>query len=86
MLNIALVKCYVGTVIPAPDPVKLDAGPEYEVQAILCHCSVGHGRRQHEYLVSFVGYNTAHNEWLPAANLANASDPLGAYQVAHGLS
>ena len=43
VFNIALVKCYVGTVIPAPDPVKLDAGPEYEVQAILRHRSVGRG-------------------------------------------
>ena len=86
VFNIALVKRYVGMVIPGPDPVELDAGPEYEVQAILCHRSVGRGRHWREYLVSFVGYDAAHNEWLPAANLANASDLLRAYQVAHGLS
>ena len=86
VFNIALVKCYVETVIPAPDPVELDAGPEYEVQAILHHRSVGRGRRRREYLVSFVGYDVAHNEWLPAAHLANASDLLWACQAAHGLS
>ena len=86
VFNIALVKRYVGTVIPAPDLVKLDAGPEYEVQAILCYRSIGRGGRQREYFVSFVGYDVAHNEWLPAANLANASDLIRAYQAAHGLT
>ena len=86
VVDIALVKCYVGMVIPAPDPVELDAGPEYEVQAILRHRSVGRGRRRREHLVSFVGYDVAHNEWLPAAHLANASDLLRVYQAAHGLS
>ena len=56
------------------------------MQAILRHCSVGRGRRWHEYLISFIGYNAAHNEWLPDANLANASDLLRAYQAAHSLS
>ena len=65
VFNIALVKLYVGTVIPAPDPVELDSGPEYEVQAILRHRSVGRGHGRREYLVSFVGYDAAHNEWLP---------------------
>ena len=86
VFNIALVKCYVRMVIPAPNPVELDNGLEYEVQAILRHCSVGHGHHHYEYLVSLVGYDAAHNEWLPAANLANASDLLRAYQVANGLS
>ena len=84
--NISLVKCYVGMVIPAPNLVELDAGLEYEVQTILRHHSIGRGRRRCEYLVSFVGYNAAHNDWLPATNLANASDLLRAYQAAHGLS
>ena len=48
VFNIALVKRYVGTVIPAPDPVELDAGPEYEVGTILCHRSVGRGHHWHE--------------------------------------
>ena len=34
MLNATLLKCYVGDVVPAPDPIKLDDGPEYEVDAI----------------------------------------------------
>ena len=36
VFNITLLKCYIGDVVPAPDPVKLD-GPEYEVGAILYH-------------------------------------------------
>ena len=86
VFNTTLVQCYVGTVILAPDPVEVDAGPEYEVQAILRHHSVGHSHCRREYLVSFVGYNVAHNEWLPAANLANALELLQAYQTAHGLT
>ena len=86
VFNIALVKRYVGTVIPAPNPVELDAVPEHEVQAILRHRSVGCGCHWCEYLISFVGYDVAHNEWLPAANLANAWELLQAYQVAHSLT
>ena len=49
-------------------------------------CAIaGHGCHYHEYLVSFVDYDVVHNEWLPAANLANAVDLLRAYQVEHGL-
>ena len=43
VLNIALVKFYVGAVVPTPNPVELDAGLEYEVQTILRHCSMGCG-------------------------------------------
>ena len=64
VFNIALVKFYVRMVIPAPNSVELDAGPEYEMQAILRHHSVGRGRHWREYPVSFVGYNMAHNEWV----------------------
>ena len=85
VFNIGLVKRCVGTIIPAPDPVKLDAGPEYEVQTILRHSSVGRGHHRHEYIVFYVGFDAAHNEWLPAANLANALDLLRAYHAAHGL-
>ena len=37
---IALIKFYVGLVIPAPYLVEMDTGPEYEVQAILHHRSL----------------------------------------------
>ena len=33
MFNVTLLKQYVGDVVPAPDPIKLDDGPEYEVDA-----------------------------------------------------
>ena len=55
-----------------PDPITLDDGPEYEVDAILHYWWVGWQHTHIEYLVSFVGYDASHNEWLPIANLANA--------------
>ena len=84
--NVSLLKEYVGSVIPPPDPVELDTGPEFEVDAILRHRRVGRWRSRLEYLVSFVGYDSSHNEWLPAANLANASQLLNAYNRTHGLA
>ena len=69
VFNITLLKHYVGDVIPTPDPIKLNNGPEYEVDAILHHWRVGRWCTHLEYLVSFVGYDTSHNEWLLAAKL-----------------
>ena len=76
VFNITLLNCYVGDVVPALDPIKLDNGPEYEVNAILYNWWVGWWCNCIEYLVSFIGYDTSHNEWLLAANLANALDIL----------
>ena len=59
--------------------------PEYEVAKIMRHCKRGRHHKQLEYLVSFVGYDSLHNEWLPAANLANAPRLLQAYNLAYGL-
>ena len=86
MFNVTSLKHYVGDVVPTPDPIKLDDGPEYEVNAIINHWWVGQQHTYLEYLLSFVGYDAAHNEWLPAANLANAPYILHSYQTAHGLS
>ena len=83
---VTLLKRYAGDVVPAPDPIEPENGPEYKVDAISCHWWVGQWRTYLEYLVSFVGYDTSHNEWLPAENLANAPDILCLYQNMHGLS
>ena len=83
---VTLLKHYVGSFVPALDPIKLDNGPEYEVDAILHHQQNGRWHSYLEYLVSFVGYDTSHNEWLPAANLANAQDILHLHQNAHELA
>ena len=86
MFNVTSLKRYVEDTIPYSDPIELENGPEYEVDAILCHWWVGWRCTHLEYLVSFVGYNASHDEWLPAANLANALDILRSYQNPHGLS
>ena len=62
MFNVTLLKCYVGDIVPALDPIKLDNGPEYDVDAILHHWWVGQSYNHLEYLVSFVGYDASHNE------------------------
>ena len=68
LFNFTLLKHYVGNVVPTLDPIKLDNGAEYEVDAILHHQWAGLWHTHLEYLVSFVGYDASHNEWLPAAN------------------
>ena len=88
VFNVALLKHYIGDVVLSLDPIKLDNGPEYEVDAILNHWWVSQRCTYLKYLVSFVGYDTSHshNEWLTAANLANALDILCSYQNVHGLA
>ena len=36
--------------------------------------------------MSFQGYDSSHNEWLPDSHLANAPHTLTAYQALHGLA
>ena len=69
-----------------PDPIELDTGPEFEVEAILHHRWVGRHRSKLEFLVSFLGYDSSHNKWLPASNLASTPHILTAYRALHGLT
>ena len=62
VFNVTLLKLYVGDIVPAPDPIKLKNGSEYEVYAILHYWWVGWQHQYIEYLVSFVSYDTSHNE------------------------
>ena len=41
VFNISVLKRYKGQVLSPPDPIELDTGPEFEVEAILCHWWVG---------------------------------------------
>jgi hypothetical protein len=59
-----------------PPPDIINEEEEYEVEAILAH--KGKGKRRH-YLVSWVGYYLASNEWIPEENLGNASKIMKAY-------
>ena len=86
VFNISVLKQYEGQVLSPPDPIELDTGPEFEVEAILHHRRVGHHRSKLEFLVSFLGYDSFHNKWLPASHLANAPYILTAYKASHGLT
>ena len=85
VFNISVLKQYKGQVLSPPDPVELDTGPEFEVEAILCHRRVGRRWSKLEFLVSFLGYDASHNEWLPASHLANAPHILTACKALHGV-
>ena len=78
--------CYVGDIIPTLDSIKLNNGPKYEVDAILYYWWVGQWHTHLEYLMSFFSYDASYNEWLPAANLANARDIFRLYQNMHRLA
>jgi hypothetical protein len=65
---------------PPPDIIAEEE--EYEVKAILAH--KGMGKRRH-YLVSWTGYLSANNEWIPEENLGNASEIMKAYKRKHKL-
>jgi hypothetical protein len=52
-----------------PPPDIITEEEEYEVKAILAHKGMGKQRR---YLVSWIGYSLASNEWIPEENLGNA--------------
>ena len=41
VFNITILKRYVGNVVPALDPIKLEDGLDYEINAILHHWWVG---------------------------------------------
>jgi hypothetical protein len=51
---------------PPPEPIEIDEEEEYEVNGVL---DSRFYRRQLQYLVSFKGYNTGHNMWLPHFNV-----------------
>ena len=86
VFNVSVLKRYERHVLSPPDPIELDTGPEFEVEAILCHWQVGHHQSKLEFLVSFLGYDSSHNEWLPALHLANAPHILTAYKALHELT
>ena len=86
MFNVSILKHYKGQVLPPLDPIELDTGPEFEVEAILHHRWVGCHQSKLEFLVSFLGYDSSHNEWLPASHLANAPQILTAHKASHGLT
>jgi hypothetical protein len=66
-----------------PSPDIINEEEEYEVKAILAHKGTGKQRR---YLISWVSYSSASNEWIPEENLGNASKIMKAYKKKHKLT
>ena len=62
VFNISILKRYDGQVLSPPDPIELDTGPEFQVEAIFHHQWVGRRQPKLEFLVSFLGYDSSHNE------------------------
>ncbi len=51
-----------------PPPDLIQGEEEYEVEAILNHCYIGHGKTL-QYLIKWKGYPTSENSWKPVKNL-----------------
>jgi transposase InsO family protein len=60
-----------------PPPEIIDGEEEWEVEEILDSKNKGKAKK---YLVKWVGYPTDFNQWVPAADLANAPDMLKSYE------
>jgi Chromo (CHRromatin Organisation MOdifier) domain len=71
-----------GPNFPKPPPDIIEEEEEFEVEAILSHKGTGIKRR---YLVSWKGYSSGDNEWLPEKNLKNSARILNAYKKQHAL-
>ena len=82
--NVSVLKRYEGQILSPPDPIELDTGPEFEVEAILNHWRVGCYQSKLEFLMSFLGYDSSQNEWLPASHLANDPNILTGYKCCMG--
>ena len=58
-----------GTSGTPPEPVELEGQLEYEVAGIKAHRQRG---RRREFLVQWLGYSSAHDEWLKEEDLGHA--------------
>jgi hypothetical protein len=66
-----------------PPPDIINEEEEYKVEAILTHKGMG---KQRHYLVSWIGYSSASNKWIPEENLGNASEIMKVYKKKHKLA
>jgi hypothetical protein len=66
-----------------PPPDLINNEEEYEVEAILSHKGTD---KRCRYLISWKGYSTASNEWVPEGNLENAGKLLQTYKKKNKLA
>ena len=84
LLNISVLKPYHGTIIPPPNPIRINGDLEYEVTEILAYRHAGRCKRL-EFLVSFLRYDINHNKWFPESHLHNTLELLAVYKALYGL-
>ena len=63
---------------PEPPPDVINGQEEYEIEAILAHKGNVKGKRR--FLVSWIGYPSSDNSWLPEKEFQNAQDILQTYK------
>ena len=65
-----------GDQTPQPRPLEVDGSNEWEIEHVL-DAKTSQGQLQ--YLVKWVGWSDAYNEWVPARNMGNAEDAIATY-------
>ena len=66
--------------IPPPPPDIINGVEEQEIEDILASRE---RRNRIEYLISWKGYPSEENEWIPEHNLANAPDAIRDFHCSH---
>jgi len=65
-----------------PEPENIEGEEHFEVDRILDERTVKVGRgRQTQYRVSWVGYDSAHDQWKPASELTSCKDALREFRA-----
>ena len=83
VFHVSLLRPYRddGRVQPPPVTIMLDGSEEFEVEKVVSHRVVPHGkgRKQTEYLVRWDGYDAIHDMWLQDADLSNSRQKVQEY-------
>ncbi|ESK81262.1 hypothetical protein Moror_8483 [Moniliophthora roreri MCA 2997] len=68
-----------------PPPDIVEGQEEFKVEAIIGHRPKRKNKRPTEYLVSWKGYNSSHNQWLKPSGLKHSMELYLDYKIAHNL-
>ena len=61
-----------------PPPDLIDGNEEYEIEVVLAHKGNVKGKRR--FLISWKGYPSSENSWLPDKEMQNALEILETYK------